>query len=89
MDMLSDLFSWKEAENLINLIKFIGVPRKGYPFELLDGRLKQKVHLITMPLIEISGKTIRERLRNRLPVRFWVPDVVDEYLQETQLYLNS
>ena len=89
MDMLTDLFSWKQADKLIDMIKFIGVPRKGYPFEMLDDRLKQKVQMISMPLIEISGKVIRERLRNRMPVRFWVPDGVEEYLQETQLYLKS
>jgi len=89
MDMLSEIFTWKEAEKLINLCWFLGAPRHGYSWELLDDRMKRRVKLVEMPIIDIAARTIRYRIRNNQPVRYWVPESVYHYLYHNELYLDS
>jgi nicotinate-nucleotide adenylyltransferase len=42
--------------------------------------------IIETPTIEISATVIRERVRNNLPVKFLVPDIVMEYINHFNLY---
>lgn len=89
MDSLAEIFTWKEAENLIHLIRFLGAPRRGYDLNRLDERIKNSVKLINMPIIEIASRTIRERIRMNKPIRYWVPESVFGYLTEHELYKNQ
>lgn len=89
MDMLSEIFTWKEAEKLINLCWFLGAPRAGYSIENLETRLKNRVKLVNMPIIEIAGRTIRDRIQKKLPVRYWVPEGVYNYIIENRLYMDK
>lgn len=86
MDSLAEIFTWKDAENLIDLICFLGAPRQGYEWKMLDERVKKRIKLIQMPIIEIASRIIRERIRMKEPVRYWVPEPVFDYLMEQELY---
>jgi nicotinate-nucleotide adenylyltransferase len=41
-----------------------------------------------VPSIDISATEIRRRVQQRRPIRYWVPDVVAEYIVRHQLYLD-
>jgi nicotinate-nucleotide adenylyltransferase len=43
---------------------------------------------IEVPAIEISATEIRRRVKERLPIRYWVPDPVAEYVTRHRLYLD-
>jgi len=88
MDMLLDFFTWKEAENLLQLCILVGAPRPGFPLEKLDNRISGHLKLIKMPLIEIAGKDIRKRIREKRAFRFMVPEKVFNYIKMNRLYLN-
>ncbi len=51
-------------------------PRPGLP----------KTHTVEMPLLEISGTGIRERVRKGLTIRYLVPDGVERYIRRKGLY---
>ena len=42
-----------------------------------------------MPLIAISASAVRERVRQGLSIRYWVPEAVAEYIQSHCLYASD
>jgi nicotinate-nucleotide adenylyltransferase len=39
-----------------------------------------------MPLVAISASAVRERVRQGLSIRYWVPEAVEEYIRRHGLY---
>ena len=44
--------------------------------------------VIDVPAIDISATEIRRRVRDGLPIRYWVPDPVAGYISRHRLYLD-
>ena len=44
---------------------------------------------IDVPAIEVSATGIRRRVRKGLPIRYWVPDAVAEYVAAHGLYQDG
>jgi nicotinate-nucleotide adenylyltransferase len=44
---------------------------------------------IEVPADEISATEIRQRVRERRPIRYWVPDAVAEYVATHGLYRDG
>jgi len=82
-DMVEYLPHWKRIDDLVNMVKFVGVKRSGFP-------LKSSYSILTVdiPMIDISSTVIRERLTNNQSVKYLVPEKVDTYIKENQLYEN-
>ena len=51
--------------------------------------LSRRVVEISMPLIDISATWLRERVRQGLPIRYFVPPPVAEYIQRHRLYVDQ
>ena len=51
-------------------------------------RLVERVALLAHPAVEISATEIRRRVRDGLPIRYWVPDPVAGYISRHRLYLD-
>ncbi len=94
-DMLADLPSWKEIGELLTLADFAPVFRPGYGpelFRLVARKLGHEVasrlqdSVIEMPLLEISSRAIRSRLKAGLSVRYLLPDVVVKFIHGHGLY---
>jgi len=86
MDMLEDIPNWRKSEELISLCKFAGAGRPGYDDSHLHPGVLQKLVKINMPQMDISSTEIRHRLSVNLPVRYWLPDPVVEYIKQSRLY---
>lgn len=82
-DMINYLPKWKEIDELLSIITFIGIQRPGHT---LDSIFRDKVVLIEAPQLEISSSEIRERLWNNQSVRYLLPDAVNDYIKEKNLY---
>ncbi|MDY0396744.1 nicotinate-nucleotide adenylyltransferase [Virgibacillus halophilus] len=80
-DMVQYLPNWHRIDELIGLIDFVGVKRKGYtlqtPYPVMD---------VEVPTIEISSTVIRERLKKRESVKYLVPDAVHDFIKEHDIY---
>lgn len=83
-DNLESLTKWKNFELLINQRKILLYPRPGCiqtPFHQ-----HPNVKLIDAPLMEISSSFIRQAIKERKDVRFFLPERVWEYIDEMNFY---
>ena len=91
-DLLHDLPKWHKVLEFLDLIDGIGVMRRpgneinlNALFEKLPS-LKEKIHFVTAPLLEISSAQIRQRVRSHRAYRYYLLPSVFEYVCEQQLY---
>lgn len=91
-DSLRDLPKWEQPRQLAAHCDQIGIMhRPDYPIDLdlLEGEIPgliSKLVWVESPLIEISGSTIRKRLRTGKPARYFLPGGVYRIIQEKNLY---
>ncbi|MDI6783728.1 MAG: nicotinate-nucleotide adenylyltransferase [bacterium] len=86
LDALLEIFTWKNAEQLLDLCWFLVAPRAGFGINLLDKRIKKRVRLIAMNPVNISASEIRKRVKLGLPFRYFLPEKVYKYLIESSVY---
>lgn len=86
-DALKNLNKWKEPKELLSLAELIAVSRPGFAFhrEQLEP-LHSRVHLLEIPGVAISSSEIRARLRKGLPIRYLVPEKVEEVIYKENLF---
>ncbi|MFC4035473.1 nicotinate-nucleotide adenylyltransferase [Streptomyces polygonati] len=87
-DALSQIFSWRDAEELISLAHFIGVTRPGHT--LSDpGFPEGGASLVEVPALAISSTDCRLRVAKGDPVWYLVPDGVVRYIDKRALYRDA
>lgn len=73
---------WKSVDEVRRLAQVIIVSRPG---DRLPERAP-RTHALRLPALEISSTEIRSRVRQRLSVRYLVPDSVERYICRKGLY---
>jgi nicotinate-nucleotide adenylyltransferase len=87
-DALSQIFSWRDAEELFSLAHFIGVTRPGHT--LSDpGFPEGGASLVEVPALAISSTGCRHRVAKGDPVWYFVPDGVVRYIDKRALYRDA
>ena len=85
-DHLATLAEWREIKSLASQIQFICADRpsdKKAEEHLPEGIKLKRIHAHS---IDISSSEIRKRLRTGLPVDFFLPGPVQQYIIEHGLY---
>ncbi len=91
-DSLNDLVSWHEPQRFVSLCQGIGVMMRHdetpgiSKAELEIGGLKEKLHFLKTPVVEISGSDIRDRAANEKSFRYLVLDKIHQYILNHKLY---
>ncbi len=87
-DALSQILTWRGAEDLFDLAHFVGVSRPGVDLGQKDiSHLPQeKITLLEVPALSISSTDCRERVGNQLPIWYLVPDGIVQYISKRGLY---
>jgi nicotinate-nucleotide adenylyltransferase len=87
-DALTDILTWRDAEELFDLAHFVGCTRPGYPMDRssLAGMPEDKITVIEIPALAISSSDCRERRMKGEPVWYLVPDGVVQYIAKYDLY---
>jgi nicotinate-nucleotide adenylyltransferase len=92
-DVVMDLLTWRSAEEVFGLTKFIAVKRTGFLDEEFDSKIKAltngfdiDITSFEAPLIEISSTFIRARVRKNKSVKYLVNECVEEYIDKNNLY---
>ena len=94
-DNLIDLPRWHQPSQLISMCRLVAVPRVGYPVPDLDSLdeaipgLSKRVIMMDKPEIDISASVIRERVALGLPISHLVPEAVDKYIRQHNLYATQ
>jgi nicotinate-nucleotide adenylyltransferase len=90
-DMAAGLSKWKEPERVVDLARLGVVPRPGVDDGDVRSALERlgaadRAEIIEMPLCGASSTTVRQRVRERRPLRHLVPDRVIGLIEEQGLY---
>lgn len=81
-DLLKDLFSWKDVNDIFKMSKFIVANRPGYPVK----DVPEDIETVVITPIEVSSEDIRKRLKEGKSIRYLVPDKVRDYVIKHNLY---
>jgi nicotinate-nucleotide adenylyltransferase len=84
-DGFENLPKWKNATHLIKNYAFIIYPRKDHPVTDNHGA---NIQVTNAPLIEISSTRIRELIRERKSIRYYVPESVRIAIEKNMFYYN-
>ncbi|MET0999920.1 MAG: nicotinate-nucleotide adenylyltransferase [Marmoricola sp.] len=87
-DALAEIFTWRDAQELFGLARFVGCTRPGYEMSpsTLDGIPSDRVTILEIPALAISSTECRERRAKGEPVWYLVPDGVVQYIAKHKLY---
>jgi nicotinate-nucleotide adenylyltransferase len=90
-DQAADLGSWREPERVLSLAAVAVAAREGMEREAVLRRLDglgqdATISFFDMPRIDVSSTLVRERLSERRPVRYLVPDGVRNVVEQRGLY---
>lgn len=94
-DVLYDLLTWKNCEEVFKLCQFIVALRPGYKEKDFMEQIKYlsinylaKIHTRNVPLIEISSTLLRQKIKEGKSIRYLVPQAVEDYIIKNRLYLT-
>ncbi len=85
-DQPERLHLWGEIGELVKLVEFIVLARPGYARTERTDIPGLRMHQCEGHLLSISSTELRERVRQGLPVDFFMPHKTIEYIQKTGLY---
>jgi nicotinate-nucleotide adenylyltransferase len=85
-DNLAELGTWKEPEELARRCTLVVIPRPGFADVRPPKGLAVNVVNVKVTAVDISSKDIRERVRTGKPIRYLVPETVEEYIRKEKLY---
>lgn len=92
LDSALDLSNWKEPYEVLNYTSFAVGTRWDYSSKEFYEKLSpfnkyfSKIHLFKMPIIEISSRLIRDRIKDGNSIKYLVPNNVEEYIVKNNLY---
>jgi nicotinate-nucleotide adenylyltransferase len=87
-DALSQILSWRGADQLFDLARFVGVSRPGSELSghTVSHLPQDKVELLEVPALAISSTDCRRRVACDLPIWYLVPDGIVQYIAKRGLY---
>jgi nicotinate-nucleotide adenylyltransferase len=83
-DMVEILPQWHRFDELIKLVRFIGLARPGTDYNRASA--SGYVTFVEMPSWELSSTLIRQKVAAGKSIRYLVPPAVERYIKEQRLY---
>ncbi|PLT34629.1 nicotinate-nucleotide adenylyltransferase [Bacillus sp. V5-8f] len=80
-DMIEYLPRWHKIDELMKLVKFIGVKRPTY-----NEKTNYPIMMVDIPEMFISSSAIRDRIKKGKTVKYLLPEKVIQYIEENDLY---
>ena len=95
-DAMTEMFTWKSPERIFELCSIVVLSRPGLDAALLNRhvtdageRFGAKIYLLRIPGLEISSSDIRRRIQVEQPVKYLIPEIVEQYINKCRLYRND
>lgn len=94
LDSLVEVPTWRQPQRLIQLCHLVAVTRPGFDVDMrrLEASvpgISSRVEIIDMPELDISSSDLQRRVSEGLPIKYQVPEKVERYINEHQLYRSS
>lgn len=80
-DEVAYLPTWHKIDELVKLVTFVGINRSGF-----KQRTPYPVIWVDVPTIDISSSMIRDKVKRGQSIHYLVPEAVEAYIKEHQLY---
>lgn len=95
-DAVLEILTWHRVQELLDLCFFVAATRPGYRLENLAGSLKglpagyiDKISTMEVPALAISSTDIRDRVGKGKPIKYLLPEEVENYIYEKGLYRDK
>ncbi len=99
-DMLAEIASWKNVGEILRLCRFIVVSRPGFDVQKIFDQyflsssnmpiaeeLLQNIMVEDVAMFDISSTNIRQRIKEWKSIKYLVPETVEQFIHNQQLYL--
>ncbi len=94
-DAFSNILSWKNPEMLLSSCHFVAATRPGYSRQKAAPKIEavmeqhaDTLHYLEVPALSISSSEIRNRVREGRPIKYLLPETVENYIYKHGLYQN-
>lgn len=92
-DAVLEILTWKNVEELLSTCRFIAATRPGYNLENLEHTLSSlpkrhlnNIYTMEVPALAISSTDIRKRVTEGRPIKYLLPEEVEDYIYVHGLY---
>jgi nicotinate-nucleotide adenylyltransferase len=94
-DSLEDLLTWYDPASILQQLSYlVAVRRPGYNEhegyrDSLEARLpgiKPRLLVVPAPQFDISSTDLRQRIAEKRPIKYQVPESVEQYIKQYKLY---
>lgn len=92
-DAVLEILNWKNVAELLSMCFFIAATRPGYRLCSLKAGLPgfspaqlERIIVMEVPALAISSTDIRQRVREGRPIKYLLPEPVENYILEHGLY---
>lgn len=82
-DSFSNLHKWKNYEQIIKSCKLYIFLRPGFD---VQNTINASIEILNAPLLQISSTHIRELITQKKSIRYLVPDIVKNEIEENNYY---
>ncbi|WP_295728427.1 nicotinate-nucleotide adenylyltransferase [uncultured Limosilactobacillus sp.] len=82
-DMVDYLPKWYRIQDLLKIVNFVGVHRPG-----ARNHSEFPVIWVDVPEVDFSSSDIRQRIHDGRSIKYMVPEKVEQYIKEHQLYID-
>lgn len=90
-DSMSEIKTWYQFDKLFDLCRFVAFTRPDYDLqsakEQLNAAQQARVIWLETVALDIASRDLRARIKDGLPIRYLVPDVVEAEIGRSGLYL--
>lgn len=94
-DAVLEIFTWYNVEELFKICTFVAATRPGFHGKDMEQKLneikskyKEEIFSIEVPSLAISSTDIRSRIKNGKTIRYLLPEAVEHYIRNNELYLE-
>jgi nicotinate-nucleotide adenylyltransferase len=85
-DNILKFSTWKEPDAIMEIAKVLVMKRNLTEDNITKDKYYNGACFVNTPVIEISSSLIRSRAQNNLPIDFYTPEKVKNYILKNKLY---
>ncbi|MBI2861577.1 MAG: nicotinate-nucleotide adenylyltransferase [Chloroflexi bacterium] len=94
LDALAEIPTWRSPKELLSLCHVVAVSRPRLMFnpmalDAIDPSFSKKLHFVPMVELDISATDLRRRVPEGLPIKYLVPESVEDYIFSHSLYRDK
>jgi len=85
-DSFLEFHTWRGPDKILEESSVLVAGRPGFDIREVSEEFRNKIQMVSAPLIDISATMIRQRIREGKSIRSLVPALVEDYILRKGLY---